>query len=175
MPRQVDEKLWRYCPKCAAEEITTTEGKAWQCNRCGFLYFHNVAATVGALIQFEGQYLFAVRAKPPSLGMLDLPGGFVDADETMEQALCRELDEELGLRLPPSQLTYLGSVTNRYLYGEVEYCTADCVFAITLTELPKLVARDDISAWIWLTAAQAADEQFAFRSVERVVQQWITP
>ncbi|TAA48399.1 NUDIX domain-containing protein [Corallincola spongiicola] len=170
---QVSSTLWRYCPQCASQSISVTEGKALQCGDCGFLYFHNVAAAAGVLIRCGDQFLFAERAKQPSLGMLDLPGGFVDADESLEQGLCRELHEELGLALKPDALTYLGSMHNRYLYAEVEYCTVDAIFSLTLADKPNLVAKDDISAFQWLTRQQAASVRFAFPAVEQAVARWV--
>ena len=44
------------------------------------------------------QVLLIKRAKPPFQGSYALPGGFVDQDETLEQAAQRELSEETGLQ-----------------------------------------------------------------------------
>ncbi|GAA5215183.1 NUDIX domain-containing protein [Corallincola platygyrae] len=171
---QIDGELWKHCPQCQSDDIAVVEGKAWRCGGCGFIYFHNVACAVGALICHQDRFLFAIRGKAPSLGMLDLPGGFVDADESMEQALCRELEEELGLQVSPESLGYLSSVSNRYQYSGVEYCTVDAVFSLTLDSLPELSAHDDISGFRWLSKQEAAKESFAFPSVQRIVNRWIT-
>ena len=54
--------------------------------------------------------LLVQRADDPFAGMWALPGGFVNIDESLEDAACRELDEETGLK--PAYLEQL------YTYGE---------------------------------------------------------
>ena len=43
------------------------------------------------------QLLLIQRDRPPFEGCWALPGGFIDMDETLEQAVARELQEETGL------------------------------------------------------------------------------
>jgi 8-oxo-dGTP diphosphatase len=43
----------------------------------------------------EGRVLLASRTQPPFTGAFSLPGGHVEADETLEQAALRELFEEV--------------------------------------------------------------------------------
>ncbi len=51
------------------------------------------------------EVLLIQRKHDPFAGKWALPGGFVDMDETVEQAVVRELEEETGLRLDnPKQL-----------------------------------------------------------------------
>lgn len=47
----------------------------------------------------ETEILLIERKKYPFAGMWALPGGFVDMDETLEQACIRELKEETNLTL----------------------------------------------------------------------------
>lgn len=53
---------------------------------------------VAAAIERDGCYLAARRTRPPDVaGRWELPGGKVEAGETDEQALVREIREELGV------------------------------------------------------------------------------
>jgi 8-oxo-dGTP diphosphatase len=53
---------------------------------------------VGAALLNDGRLLAARRSAPPELaGRWELPGGKVEPDESPEQALVRELREELGV------------------------------------------------------------------------------
>ncbi|GAM76290.1 molybdopterin-guanine dinucleotide biosynthesis protein mobB [Vibrio ishigakensis] len=91
-----------YCPKCGAETLMSEQSRKYSCSECDFLFFQNVAAaTMAVVTQFnEGKLwlLVATRAKDPGKGLYDLPGGFVDPDESAEQALERELLEEIGVK-----------------------------------------------------------------------------
>ena len=56
-------------------------------------------AAAGVLVVKRGHVLLLERAHAPRVGYLDVPGGFMEAGETIEGAARRELREETGLTL----------------------------------------------------------------------------
>jgi len=51
----------------------------------------------GALIHSRGRVLLVKRRFPPNQGLWALPGGLVEVGETLEEAVRREVKEEVGL------------------------------------------------------------------------------
>ncbi len=74
---------------------------------------HNGIDVVAGIIWRGGEYL-AVRRPPgkPMAGFWEFPGGKVEPGETLEQALVRELDEELGIRV--QECAFWQSVEHAY-------------------------------------------------------------
>ena len=157
-----DLEPFRRCPACAADALCFEEGKALRCEACGFRYFHNVAvAVVGVLVCGE-ELLLTRRAHEPAAGTFDLPGGFVDPGESLEAALCRELEEELALELPLDAPRYLFSSSNRYPYAGIVYRTSDVWFGVRLSERPALHPADDVAEARWCTPQEALGQTLSF-------------
>ncbi len=76
-------------------------------------YRRGPALTVDAVWFHRGRLLLVKRANPPFRGAWALPGGFVGPDETVEEALVRELREETGLRGRPVGLVGVYSGPDR--------------------------------------------------------------
>jgi 8-oxo-dGTP diphosphatase len=71
---------------------------------------------VTALIEKEGKILIARRKKEDSLkGKWEFPGGKVEEDETPEEALKREIREELGIEVRIGDMR----ATTTYDYGHM--------------------------------------------------------
>ncbi len=158
-----------HCPQCRSAEIEFRDRKQLTCLSCNFCYFHNVATAVGAVIRHGPEILLAVRAREPARGMLDLPGGFTDPGESLEQALTREIHEELGLQLDRPR--YLFSFANTYRYAGVLYQTTDTIFEFKLDEKPTIIPADDVAAVRWLELSAVRREDIAFDSIRRAIEQ----
>lgn len=63
-----------------------------------------VDVAVGVLIDGEGRFLLTSRPEGKVYaGYWEFPGGKLEAGETVEQALRRELHEEIGITIGPAQ------------------------------------------------------------------------
>jgi ADP-ribose pyrophosphatase YjhB (NUDIX family) len=114
--------ILKYCPQCAGllEERRLPDEQLLQpvCTRCGHVLWQNPKPTASGLItrrqkrQGPVEVLLVRRAGPPREGCWDCPGGFIDPDEHPEDALRRELREELGVRATIGPL--VGIYMDRY-------------------------------------------------------------
>ncbi|MCL3782163.1 NUDIX domain-containing protein [Prolixibacteraceae bacterium JC049] len=158
----------RYCQKCGKEVQFDSQNFKSVCDHCGFQFYINSAAAVAAVIESDnGQVLFAVRGREPFIGMLDLPGGFIDVGETAENALMREINEELGANVTSS--SYLGSFPNEYSYGGLTYYTLDLAYRCKVESLDNLKAQDDISGWEFHNLKEMDLELIGSTSMKNIV------
>ena len=75
---------------------------------------------VSATIYREGRVLLARRAHAPGRDLFSLPGGVVEAGETLAEAVTREVLEETGLTVEPIHLAGHREVILRDADGRVE-------------------------------------------------------
>ena len=75
-----------YCPECGSPHFEVNNEKSKKCTDCGFVYYFNPSsATVALILNEKKELLVCRRAKEPAKGTLDLPGGFIDMNETGEE------------------------------------------------------------------------------------------
>jgi ADP-ribose pyrophosphatase YjhB (NUDIX family) len=74
---------------------------------------------VSAAIFRCGQVLLVKRARPPATGVYTLPGGVVEAGETLRDAVMREVMEETSLTVDPVALAGHRDVVVRDEEGRV--------------------------------------------------------
>ena len=75
---------------------------------------------VSAAIIRDGKVLIVRRARPPARGLYTLPGGGVEAGETLHEAVVREVREETGLEVEPLGLAGYREVIARDADRKVE-------------------------------------------------------
>lgn len=157
---------FRFCPVCGSSLWKINNQKSKRCDQCGFVYYANASAAVAALIQNEnGDLLVCRRGKDPAKGMLDLPGGFVDIGETIENALCREIKEELNLDI--TDISYVQSIPNRYLYSGMTVHTLDFLFKCKVKDFQSLKASDDVSEAFFKPLNTISPLDFGLESIKK--------
>lgn len=158
-----------YCPRCGSSDFGRSDSKSLYCAACGLRYYINMsAATAVVIYDALGRVLFTRRKYDPAKGKLDLPGGFIDLGETAEEAIQREVQEELGI--PLKNLTFLGTFPNQYEYSHVLYQTLDIVFVAEAEGLELLKAADDVESVEFRKATEVKPEEIGLESIRRVVE-----
>ncbi len=156
--------MFTYCPQCGKESLIFENNRKLHCPECGFSLYHNIAAAVSVLVKSEKGYIILKRGKEPASGMLDLPGGFIDPEESAEEACHREILEETGLRI--ENLNYLGSAPNIYPYKGVTYNTCDLFFTAECLEADFRRQEEEIEEILFLKKEDIKIDRFAFDSVK---------
>jgi 8-oxo-dGTP pyrophosphatase MutT (NUDIX family) len=157
-----------YCPKCGSDRFVENNFKSKRCETCGFVYYFNSSAsTIALIINDDKELLVATRAHEPARGTLDLPGGFIDLDETGEEAVAREIKEETHLDV--SAVEYLFSIPNRYIYSGFEVHTLDLVYWCKVSDISNLQAEDDVANLQFIKIDELNPDLFGLHSVKEVI------
>lgn len=156
-----------YCPKCSSGNLVNRDNKSISCKDCDYIFYQNNASAVAVVIRHENKIVLVKRARNPKKGMLDFPGGFVDPLESLEDAVHREIFEELGIEL--ENVEYLDSAPNVYEYRGVTYLTTDCFFTCRAKDISKMKPADDVSDYILIDPKDIAIDQLAFESAIKIV------
>ena len=166
----IETNFFKFCPNCASKNFTYDNNFKFHCKDCDFVLYHNIAAAVAVIFTYEDKILFTVRNVNPDKGKLDLPGGFIDPNETAEEAACREIKEELGLTITPDDLTYITTEPNNYIYKNVAYRTMDIFYECALkTESISVAAQDEIQELVWIKRSEIDLDEIGFVSIRGVI------
>ena len=105
---------FRFCPECGAPLVLEMRGDRERpvCPACGFVVYLNPAVAAGTLVEIDGRVVLIRRAVEPRKGYWGLPAGYVEADESAEEAAIRETREEAGLEVE------LDDLLGVYSFGE---------------------------------------------------------
>ena len=157
-----------FCPSCGRKSFEEDDKQRCICKECNFTFYRNVAAAVAVVVRYRDEVLFAIRARDPGKGMLDLPGGFVDPKESLEEAAEREILEEL--RIDVSTVRYLFSEPNVYRYRDVDYNIIDAFFEVQFDEKPMVEVGDDVAGFVWKTLDALEIDRIALSSIRKGIE-----
>ena len=97
----------RYCGSCATPTEPSRRERARRCPACGLLAFPRISPAVIVLVERDdGRALLARNVSFPG-SMFSCIAGFVDPGETLEEAVVREVREEVGIEV--CNLSYVAS------------------------------------------------------------------
>jgi NAD+ diphosphatase len=108
--RAVQILLWdqthRFCGRCGQPTVNAPAERAKLCPNCGLLSFPRLSPAVIMLVQ-RGDELLLARNRAFAEGFFSVLAGFVEPGEALEEAVAREVREEVNLEL--RDIRYFGS------------------------------------------------------------------
>jgi NAD+ diphosphatase len=141
-------KTHKYCGQCGNEMELIDWELATHCQPCNHRCYPRISPCIIVAIRKGNEILLAQGAKSTS-GMYSVLAGFVESGETLEQAVHREVFEEVGIKV--KNLKYFGSqpwpfphslmmgYTAEYAGGEITICEDEILAAdwFTLETMPE--------------------------------------
>lgn len=106
--------LWHkqhaFCGQCGSPSKSAKGGWKRVCTGCGAQHFPRTdPVIISAVLSPDGTRCLLGRQRKWPKGWLSCLAGFVDPGETVEEAVCREVKEEAGVRVLPDSITYCAS------------------------------------------------------------------
>lgn len=157
----------KYCSNCSATvELLIPEGDSlprYVCTTCNIIHYQNPKMVVGCIPEWEDKILLCRRAIEPRLGWWTLPAGFMENNETLEQAAARETLEEANARVEIGDLYAVYSlpyISQVYVLFRARLLDLDFKPGIESLEV-KLLAENEIP---W--------EEMAFRVIHDPLKQY---
>jgi ADP-ribose pyrophosphatase YjhB (NUDIX family) len=90
----------KFCSNCASPlAFGAIEGEhmpRFHCAHCGAIHYENPKIIVACLPIFDGKIMLCRRGIEPRLGFWNIPGGFMENQESVENGALREMLEETG-------------------------------------------------------------------------------
>ena len=124
----------------------------------GRVYPTRPVLAVSAAIVRDGKVLIVRRARPPAGGLYTLPGGGVEAGETLVEAVKREVREETSLIVEPVALAGYREAIGRDAEGRIERHFVILPFAARWIA-GEPVLNEELSEAHWLAPAGIAGLQ----------------
>lgn len=96
----------RFCGRCGAGTVPSAGERSRTCPRCGLQHFPRLSPAVIVLIE-RGDRMLLARSPHFAPGVYSTLAGFVEPGESLEEAVAREIFEEVGVHL--AGIRYFGS------------------------------------------------------------------
>ncbi len=138
------------------------------CGKCGFNIYTNPAPTTAAIIEnSKGEVLLVKRKFEPMKGYWDLPGGFMEPEESIEQSTIREIKEELDVNI--TDIKYLVSYPDEYLFQEVNYKILGITVTGKIDENAKITPSDDVEEAQFFKKDELPLDKIAFKNIKQAL------
>ncbi|MBP5211827.1 MAG: NAD(+) diphosphatase, partial [Pyramidobacter sp.] len=99
----------QFCGRCGAKmEPSPTDERAMKCPKCGHMLFPVICPAMIVAVERDDKLLLAIN-KMNKTGRYSVLAGFLEVGESIEDAIVREVREEVGVEVERSSIEYLYS------------------------------------------------------------------
>jgi len=161
----------KYCPFCRSE-LKNGHKHQKSCSKCKYVYYNNPRPTASAIIEKDKKILLVKRVFPPFKGYWDLVGGFLDYHETPEEALRREVKEEVNLDIVEFKLFRIDK--NIYIDHDTKerLSVIDHQFIVSKFK-GKIDPKDDVSDARWFSINNLPPyKKIAFKNIRNAIKEY---
>lgn len=136
----------RYCGACGSEMQTEAQSAARKCPACGFITYPRLSP-VGMVLISRGDEILLARSPHFRAGLYSALAGYVEAGESLEACIHREVREEVGLAI--DNLRWFGSqswpLSNAMMLGfTADYAGGELVLQAEEIEDARWFRRDNL-------------------------------
>ncbi len=175
------EHAYRYCPVCASALARITlredsgERERLRCPACAWTHWNNPVPVLAAVVEYQGRILLA-RNAAWSQKMYALITGFLEAGESPQEGMAREIREETSLRTQSLALigVYDFQRMNQLIVAYHAVCEGEIRLSPELADY-RLFAPEDVKCWPAGTGYALADWLRARGYTPRFFEHWKSP
>ena len=159
-----------FCSHCGSPDILLVippgdDRPRHCCQNCGTIHYQNPKLIVGALVTDQDKILLCKRGIEPRYGLWNLPAGYMENGETVQECALRETWEESGAKttlIRPLAIYNLPHVNQVYLF-----------FLATLNSLHPLPTPESLER-AFFPADEIPYEEMAFTSSDFAIEAYLS-
>jgi NAD+ diphosphatase len=150
----------RFCGACGSGTVLAAGERCFKCVNCGHMAYPRISPAMMVLIRKGDQVLLALHTQSAVKRFVPL-AGFLEAGESIEEAVHREVFEEVGLRV--HNLRYFGSQSWPFPHSLMIAFTADYLAGEIRTD------PDEIQEARWFGPGDAWPERVPHVSISSIL------
>ena len=154
----------KFCPECGtkiSKDIIESSNR-FECSNCNYVHWNNPIPVIAALVKHNGKYLIARNVQWPK-NIFSLITGYLEAKEEIEDAILREVKEELNLT---------GIITN-YLGHHSFFEQNQIIIAFEVEATGNLKTNHELADTKYLTSEELAKYNFhPLYITEKIIKKW---
>lgn len=161
---------YKFCPICSSK-LNFKKENLLVCSKCKFEFYINTVPCNAAIIENEkGEILLVKRKFDPKKGYWDWPGGFLDAGESLEDSIKREIKEELNVEIELGK--FVGVYSDTYLFQNINNPVICIVMAGKIKG--EIKVSDDVAGYKYFSKKDIFKQKLAFKSMKKEIQDYLS-